>query len=93
MKCKDCKWWELEFEDNAEGFCHKYAPRLVEGMMILGDDETLDRDSDGLCEKRRYMHIWDGKDALWPKTREYGWCGEFESKEQQHSPDDFEVSK
>lgn len=78
MNCKDCKFWFQEDGDykcklngndkviHYIGACLRYAPRITLGMVWPYD--KLD------SEDQEY-------DAVWPHTREWDWCGEFEPKE------------
>lgn len=82
MKCEECKYWEFsgfEPEENKaeEGFCHRHAPCIVEGMLISERDDTPE-DEYGLPQ---YPDCWEAKHSVWPKTYEGEWCGEFEAKD------------
>ncbi len=85
MKCEDCKWWQREWakdsdEDN-EGDCRKYAPRLVKGMMKCYDEGDVNNQE--LCGKPMSVeNIWNYRHAMWPMTMGDNWCGEYEKKEE-----------
>ena len=71
-KCKDCKYWEHNKKDKeGEGFCKRYAPKLVFGLLSsferMFDDESI---------------FW----PIWPETAQSEWCGEFEAKKIKPSP-------
>ncbi len=84
MKCEECKFWEEtglvdeeDTESNTEGFCCKYAPRIVRGMLFQAPDMS------GTIDWRRqeFPDCWEGQEAIWPKTLSFQGCGEFQEKD------------
>ena len=83
-RCENCKYWDLfglrddkRPDGGTEGFCNKYAPKIVRGMLFQGPDMN------GEINWRINEHpdCWENQSAIWPKTLDFKWCGEFESKE------------
>lgn len=78
MKCKDCKWWEdaekaNSPENNFYGFCRRYPPSIVSGMIL----------PDGSKEEMDYDDVIMG---IFPIVMIKDWCGEFKDKQTVPSP-------
>ena len=85
MKCIDCKWWKevgLVDEDRPdggiEGFCCKYTPKIVRGMLFQAPDMGGEID----WTKQEFPACWENLEGVWPKTLDFKWCGEWEEKTQ-----------
>jgi hypothetical protein len=74
--CGQCKFWE-RIAEMESGICHRHAPRatsafdelLAEAMIALAKLQ------DGGMGLKLPMDV--SRDAYWPETQNYEWCGEF----------------
>jgi hypothetical protein len=82
--CGRCKFW-LRHQSLTDGECRRYAPRanapfdeaLLEAMIKLADLTYEEKTGlDGLKETTEVS-----RDAFWPVTANYYWCGEFEKRD------------
>ena len=86
--CKNCKYWFQENDDyrcpqdendrhiEHMGSCLRNAPTITRGMIVPAEQLIV--------EEEEY-------DSVWPYTRKWEWCGEFEQKgqkNQKHKPDE-----
>lgn len=84
-KCENCRFWKAvgplaERRDAKEGFCHRYSPRIVNGMLFRCSDlKGVD-----VRQLQEFPDTWETLDAVWPKTLTRNWCGDWESNGEKH---------
>ena len=70
-KCEDCKYWEGFPDDKGDftqGECRRHSPPYIRAFEFLADNEP--------CSNGAEIY----REAVWPATMPFDWCGEFEAK-------------
>ena len=82
-RCGTCKLWDSrEFPSQEGQVCHSYC-RCHSPSLVVGIAEPTFR---AICGTPPDYHIEDrvfedADTAMWPKTREWDWCGEWRPKD------------